>query len=198
LVDQFSKASVMRIHALVGAILLGALCIHQGIAAERRATSQDLRTTVDPPGTWRVIGANRATSDCIGETTTPICAIETRLACFDRRIVELCFLADQTSDARRYNLSLPGSSDDVYRIETIRAVTRLNAFQRMFLEKYGDKYPNMTKVGDVYMHMRLDQCAKSRQACKNEPQNGFGCFVRQTGATWKVLDCFGDGIGPDD
>lgn len=46
----------------------------------------------DARGQWRVITADDATttSRCIGNPTTPACAIETHLACFVRRQQELC------------------------------------------------------------------------------------------------------------
>jgi hypothetical protein len=46
---------------------------------------------VDPAGSYRLIGpAGRSDSGCIGRPETPLCAVETLLACFARRDPDLC------------------------------------------------------------------------------------------------------------
>ena len=46
---------------------------------------------VDPVSQYRLIGpADRSDSRCIGQATTPLCAVETLLACFARRDADLC------------------------------------------------------------------------------------------------------------
>ena len=46
---------------------------------------------VDPANQYRLIGpADRSDSRCIGQATTPLCAVETLLACFARRDADLC------------------------------------------------------------------------------------------------------------
>lgn len=190
----------MRILVSLAAAVLIVLLGHSTFAAERQATSLELRTTIDPPGTWRVMGSDRATSDCIGDPVTPTCAVETQFACFVRRVVQLCFLSDQTSDARVYNFpkSPPPEDGDIYRIDKIRRVTRLSPTERSFLETNGDKLPDLTRVGDVLIHAKLDECAKSPKGCDGKPLNGFSCFARQTGLRWKLLSCFGDGLGENE
>jgi hypothetical protein len=46
----------------------------------------------DPPGTWRKLTHDEATttSRCIGNPVTPLCAVETYWACFLHRRPELC------------------------------------------------------------------------------------------------------------
>lgn len=48
----------------------------------------------DPPGAWRKLTLDDATSSsrCIGNPVTPLCAVETYLACFLRLQPELCDL----------------------------------------------------------------------------------------------------------
>jgi hypothetical protein len=47
--------------------------------------------SVDPAGQYRLIGpAARSDSRCIGSPETPLCAVETLLACFARRDTDLC------------------------------------------------------------------------------------------------------------
>lgn len=46
---------------------------------------------VDPINQYRLIGpAERSESRCIGQSDTPLCAVETLLACFARRDPDLC------------------------------------------------------------------------------------------------------------
>jgi hypothetical protein len=47
--------------------------------------------SVDPAGQYRLIGpSGRSDSRCIGRPDTPLCAVETFLACFARRDTDLC------------------------------------------------------------------------------------------------------------
>src|SRR3546814_10964403 len=47
---------------------------------------------VDAPGQYRLIGPpGRSDSRCIGRPDTPLCAVETLLACFARREAALCW-----------------------------------------------------------------------------------------------------------
>ncbi|WP_341704588.1 hypothetical protein [Ferrovibrio sp.] len=47
---------------------------------------------VDPGGQYRLIGpADRSDSACIGSPSTPLCAVETLLACFANRDESLCW-----------------------------------------------------------------------------------------------------------
>ena len=50
----------------------------------------------DPPGAWRKITHDCATTDskCIGNPVTPLCAIETYFACFLRREPDYCDIVE--------------------------------------------------------------------------------------------------------
>ncbi len=52
------------------------------------------------PPPWRIIGANEqsTSSRCIGRAETPLCAVETLLACFEWSRPDLCRLVDADSD----------------------------------------------------------------------------------------------------
>lgn len=60
--------------------------------------------SADPPGTWRRItqDADSTDSKCIGQLTSPLCAVETKLACFTRQEEELCAMADLVPDPGGY------------------------------------------------------------------------------------------------
>ncbi|MFC3676700.1 hypothetical protein [Ferrovibrio xuzhouensis] len=81
----------MRRHAiaLLCPILLGLL-----VAAPAAAQLPTIQLpAVDAPGQYRLIGpdAGRSDSRCIGRPDTPLCAVETLLACFARREAALCW-----------------------------------------------------------------------------------------------------------
>jgi hypothetical protein len=63
------------------------------------ALAQDV-PPVDPPDQWRTVGQNDATSSsrCIGQPTTPLCAVETLLACFQRGQLDLCRMVDDGAE----------------------------------------------------------------------------------------------------
>ena len=44
----------------------------------------------DHKGEWRVVTLTGGTSTCIGDPVTPLCVVETYLACYLRAMVELC------------------------------------------------------------------------------------------------------------
>jgi hypothetical protein len=71
------------------ALALGALLAPAGGAAPAR--DPDL-PEVDPPGQGRAVAGDDATtaSRCVGNPVTPLCAVETVIACFTRKQDELC------------------------------------------------------------------------------------------------------------
>lgn len=60
------------------------------------------------PTAVRTITGAGATSTCIGDISTPVCALETLLGCFARGDRRLCELAEASSDRDR--------ADQIYRI----------------------------------------------------------------------------------
>jgi hypothetical protein len=73
-------------------------------AADRK---QDLDLpSPDRPGTWRWMTQDpeTTTSRCVGETKTPLCTIETFLACRIRADLELCRIAAVEDEYGNYSL----------------------------------------------------------------------------------------------
>lgn len=70
----------------------------------------------DRPGTWRLMTQDleTTTSRCVGETKTPLCTIETLLACRIRADNELCRIA--ASDGEYSNYSLHRDEYTRYRV----------------------------------------------------------------------------------
>ncbi len=85
----------------------------------------------DPPGTWRKLTLDDATttSRCIGNPVTPLCAAETFWACFLRRQPELC---DMVEARMRPNVDLPRRADrrEEYRVAYARRPSPLDPVDR--------------------------------------------------------------------
>lgn len=75
------KLAVVRHCVAVIAALL--LCVAPGHAGE----------TIPPPDEVRFIDRHGASSDCIGDVSTPLCAVETFLACKVRGDAQICLTA---------------------------------------------------------------------------------------------------------
>jgi hypothetical protein len=189
----------MQIGAIFAVLALTVVLSASSIGAERKATSLELRTTVDPAGSWRVMRRDDATSDCIGDPVTPICAVETQIACFDRAVVELCLLAYRTSNPRSFNLNYAPVPDliDRYRIETIGPIRPLKR-SGLPVRKRNPASSGASRDDDLYLHVRLDKCAQSRGSCAPDPANGLTCEVRPAGSRWRVLECYADGLGENE
>ncbi|MBI3708300.1 MAG: hypothetical protein HY246_11575 [Proteobacteria bacterium] len=91
---------------------------------------EDVLPLVDPPSRWRVltIRDETSTSTCIGRVDTPLCMIETQMACLLRFQRDLCDAAYWPS--RRFvseyemNLHVPESHHYRYRVVDARYIKR--------------------------------------------------------------------------
>jgi len=84
-------SSIMPSSIMPGPILLGLVLSILCLAAVHAARAADW-PAVDPPASYRLLGAAQPGQGA-GQgacTTTPLCAIETLLACFSRRDEALC------------------------------------------------------------------------------------------------------------
>src|SRR5919204_386353 len=59
-------------------------------AARAAVEEREALGRADPKGSWRELTAERGTSACVGDPKTPICAVETVLACLQRGDWKLC------------------------------------------------------------------------------------------------------------
>ena len=113
----------MRIHTpitLVAVLMLGLVSTgHAGgeVAVSAPDANADVLappTAKPKPARWRIMTMEDATSTsrCIGDPRTPLCAVETLMACFIRRQVRLCTISEgfQESEAGQFHLSPLGPS----------------------------------------------------------------------------------------
>jgi len=118
----------------------------------------------DPPGHWRVLTRDDATttSRCIGDTSTPLCAVETAMACFYRDAKQLCDVAFLPA---AYPLPRVGDPEDVlddYVTHPTRLRYRILSARRAATATVLQVGPpgNVVKVarGDVLLTLRILEC----------------------------------------
>lgn len=61
-----------------------------GASSLQAQVIDDLLADVPSPDEWRFISSGDSTSKCIGDPKTPLCAVETVIACFARMDINLC------------------------------------------------------------------------------------------------------------
>lgn len=108
--------------------LLVALFAAVGIGGASAQTPDPDLPPVDPPGHWRQMTLDDATSDskCVGKFDTPLCAVETVIACFARSHRELCNEALRKPDyfERSHTGRPPDFRRMLYRIERSEILTQ--------------------------------------------------------------------------
>lgn len=87
-------------------LLIAALLLFAGPAAADE--------TIPPPNELQFIDRHGASSECIGDPKTPLCAVETWLACDVRNDSDLCLHSGHEID-RAYH-SFPGRGPVLYRV----------------------------------------------------------------------------------
>lgn len=126
----------------------------------------------------RTITATTATSDCIGDPRTPVCAVETVLACFARLDRALC------EKATRQKVELTGERGAYrYRIVSVRTITGKD-----IAPEFRDI--NWWKPGDVNVTIRDLDFVQSW--CPNGCEVSF--TLRSTLTGWEVLGWAGEGV----
>ncbi|MDR3437212.1 hypothetical protein [Telmatospirillum sp.] len=93
----------------------------------------------DRPEPWRLISQDIAatTSQCIGRPETPLCAVETLLACFQRANQALCRMVDDDEDQYAEVFSDPPESGKylAYRIVGPRPPTERGLDAKLLVEQ---------------------------------------------------------------
>ncbi len=140
---------------------------------------------------WRTLTDRdeTTTSKCIGKPVTPICAVETARACFDRSRIDLCRMASLNGESEKFEDLGPPFPDDkteyiIIKYQTIRRVRHVPANIRRALEREG----TMEKPGDVRVDITARSCRLTRDSCAGEPTQSFLYFTRHLADRWVVYD----------
>lgn len=126
-------------------------------------TSDPVLPTPDPPGVWRSLTQDEATttSRCIGNPVTPLCAVETYWTCFLRRQPELCDMVEAGVKPLPNVVRRPDRRED-YRVVYARRPSPLDPVDRA---TEGNMKP---QPGDVVI-------ALMRRICYGPPGDESDC-----------------------
>ncbi|MGY0743739.1 hypothetical protein ACW7AA_01685 [Azospirillum argentinense] len=110
---------------------------------------------VDPPSRWHRMGPTDAESSsrCIGQLISPICTLETLLACFDHGINALCTLATGRKIRAEY-MDGRGKGTTLYRVVAARRLTPRDIPRRCL----NDDLEPTCKAGDVQITLSKRSC----------------------------------------
>ena len=137
--------------------------------------------TPDPEGIWRTITATDSTSNCIGDPVTPLCAIETHLACHQHHRLDLCRIAfEPFFEEGTYFAGDKPSSYFSYRVVRVRLAEVPDLEPR----------PGMVttrQLGDHLIDVIIRICWASTGYCST-PQFPTTYAVRRFGNRWAVMD----------
>ncbi len=163
-----------RLTAWAWVLLIGGVVIAGGI--DRVVGQESDVGTPDPAGHWRKLTRTAGTSDCIGESKTPICTVETFIACSARNEARLCGIA--SGPKRR---PPPGGSftpnATLYRILEVRRLERAD-----FPAEWNDDGKGV-RPGDVKIAAWLRECWN--ECDRVGVRENY--WVRQDGARWWLV-----------
>jgi len=139
------------------------------------------------PSAVRRITQTSATSDCIGDPKTPLCAVETFRACFARQDRSLCRLVGQP------DVQFVGGAQTVEyivgSIEAIRAADISADEGHLFWKKAGNQ------VIDVAARY----CPVGRNVCPDESWTYYSYVVGQAPGQWNIVSWYSENDwDPDD
>lgn len=126
---------------------------------------------VDPVGQYRLIGpADRSDSRCIGRPETPLCAVETLLACFARRDPELCRVVWATGEGAAGVLTSLASS--------------------RYWWSYRIAAAEQSAAGEAVIAVAGRNCGLQRGEpdCTTTPAPPTRYRLRQISGAWQILD----------
>jgi len=165
---RFGSGRVVAMAVLVALLIAPGMSIgggpqHSGKAARWRTLTDSEETT---------------TSKCIGKPVTPICAVETFFACFDRSQIELCRKASLNGESRKFYLGPPfpdyKTEYTIIKYQTIRHVPA-NLRDVWWIKR-----------GDVRVDITTRSCPLTRDTCAGEPTESFFYLTRHVGDQWLV------------
>ena len=137
---------------------------------------------------WRTLtdSEETTTSKCIGKPITPICAVETFFACFNRKQIELCRMAFLNGESEEFNLGPPfpdyKTEYTIIKYQTIRHAPPRPKNMGPGGEKFDEK------PGDVRVDITARSCQLTRDTCAGEPTQSFVYITRHVGDRWLVYD----------
>lgn len=146
------------------------LLLAAGVLASTYAIAQ---TAKDSPGR---ITKSTATSRCIDEPSTPVCATETLLACQLRAEAALC---------RSVGAAIPASpADGAAQIEYV--IERVGVIRPEDISE-DLKDLDWYKPGYTLVELLRRTCPASQLDCRDESWEGVQVYLRSRGAGWDIV-----------
>lgn len=158
------------------------------LAAPAQAQTRDPDLPpVDPPGVWRQMTLDDATSDskCVGKFDTALCAVETVIACFMRARNELCVRATLDGEGvGEFRYGVGNRSRDLYRVVNASRLTE-DSILDIPRQTFG------VRPGDVRIDIQKSICTihAGIEDCGRRPLFDPNIYtVRKTPLGWKIVD----------
>ena len=140
----------------------------------------------DPVGTLRVAGLENATSPCIGDPATPLCAVETYLACIWRRDDRLCKQAwGPYWKGPIWAQIKEGPVANVFELYRVMRVYEARPGTQTFWSY--DVPVTFWREGDVVIELLLMTCWKGDPECRSSVEPALYTLRRQPGGTWAIV-----------
>lgn len=162
-------------------LIFCAMTLAVGSAGGRSGLAAEDGFTADPPGVWRKLTWDDATttSKCIGKPVTPICAVETMLACYMQSRENLCHLAIFGQEDRQFIYS--EASPALYTAYRISAVKKVRAGNLVRL------LDEVAQPGDVLVDLRDKACEVKSHRCENDIGPPTTHLLRKVGEEWRII-----------
>jgi hypothetical protein len=147
----------------------------------------------DPRGYWRQMTLDDATSTskCVGTFDTPVCAVETVVACFARNINNLCSKAldDWSAEYVSGRPPPPHYTRTLYRLVWTQRLTK-SAIEDI------PRDASLERPGDLRIDVLKRSCYMydGSESCGPAPSDPNIFTLRKIGDRWVVLDWSGEDI----
>ena len=156
-----------------------------------RPAPRDSRTlhgvfAADPVGTLRMMGVESATSPCIGDPATPLCAVETYVACRWRRDDRLCKRAwGPYWKGPIWAQIKEGPVADVFELYRVMRVYEASpGTQTLWSDGRAVAF---WREGDVVIEILRMTCWKGNPQCQSNVEPTLYTMRRQPGGTWAIV-----------
>ena len=137
----------------------------------------------DPEGVWRTITQTDSTSDCIGDPVTPMCAVDTGLACLQWQQLDLCKIAVKDFNGGQLfgGTPSPRKSSTRYRVVGVRLAEQADLAPRP------RGIPNRV-VGDMLIDLIDGRCWSDNNCSTHEVPITY--TVRKFEGRWLIVDVY--------
>ncbi len=140
--------------------------------------------TPDPVGILRMVGLESATSSCIGDPATPLCAVETYFACIWRRDDSLCEAAwgPYWKGPRWAQVKEDADVYDLYRV--MRVYEASPGTKTLWSH---DQPVTFWQEGDVVVELFLMVCRRGNPKCSSRVEPTVFTTREQPDGSWAIV-----------